>query len=342
MTCTLQATTSDETMKLKTRSVTFAAVALAVLLTVSLATGLLVWQIAKRPSSASVTAAGDAPVSSVSGAVTPAQAPSIQATPLDDAAKVKATTASAADAGPVSDGASAARPARPKFHILDSPPAGPPILPNEINAAVGKSLGRQNGWQRLFYVEPLARRFVASVDGLGRKIAPTDLWLLRPAPGEMKLVQSSKQPETRLIKRANDRRYSAFVQWFIHTDSRQLLSLYTRLYPLLQQTYIDLGHPDGEFNTRLIEVIDSLLATPVATPPLRVQPLNAASPQADRSSSAAKRHPRYEFSDARLESLLVGQKAMLRVGPQNAALLKQKLKLLRSGLIALGRMPQQG
>jgi hypothetical protein len=69
--------------------------------------------------------------------------------------------------------------------------------------------------------------------------------------------------------------------------------------------------------------------------------MDAATPKAD-TTNAEMRHRRYEFSDPRVESLLVGQKAMLRIGPQNAALLKQKLRALRSGLIKLGRVPQRG
>lgn len=68
-------------------------------------------------------------------------------------------------------------------------------------------------------------------------------------------------------------------------------------YPLFQQAYQDLGNPDGHFNDRLIEVIDHLLATPVA----------------DGPSCWARPKVMYEFADPRLQALSVGQKALLRL-----------------------------
>ena len=215
-----------------------------------------------------------------------------------------------------------------------APPQGalPPILPNEVNAVVGKALG-QKTLRRHVYLEPLARRFVASVDGLGRKPAPTDLWLFKPAPGALKLVENKKLSDTHLLLKSNSQRYAGLVQWIVRTDPAKLIELYARMYPLLQQTYVDLGHPNRYFNDRVIEVIDLLLATPVAQAPLRLRPAREQRP----ASTATPPRPRFEFDDPALESLATGQKILLRVGPQNAALLKAKLKILRSGLVKLGR-----
>ena len=203
-------------------------------------------------------------------------------------------------------------------------------------------MGNKTALQRWFYLDPLARRFVASVDGLGNPLAPRELWLLKPAPGDIKLAPSRKQADTRLIQRANSQRYARFVQWIIRTDNAKLLALYAGMYPLLQQTYVDLGHPDGYFNDRVIAVIDLMLATPIAKPPLRVQAASADKLPAKASATAPQR-PRYEFSDPALESLTTGQKLLLRMGTQNAALLKPKLKALRDGLIRLGQQaPKKG
>jgi len=113
------------------------------------------------------------------------------------------------------------------------------------------------------------------------------------------------------------------------------------MYPLLQQTYVDLGHPDGYFNDRVIEVIDLMLATPTAKTPLRVQQATTADAMQNKSSTAVPQRLRYEFSDPALESLATGQKLLLRMGTQNAALLKPKLKALRSGLVKLGNQPKE-
>ncbi|MET0519169.1 MAG: DUF3014 domain-containing protein [Burkholderiaceae bacterium] len=205
----------------------------------------------------------------------------------------------------------------------------PPLLPTEADEAVAKLLGKRT-LLRYFYLQPLARRFVASVDNLGRQPAPTDLWLLRPAKGELALARGrAGEGGQQISTRGNGRRYEGFVRWVMSTDNARLLALYERLYPLLQQSYVELGHPDGYFNDRLIEVIDQMLATPKPKAPLRVQP---ARPDPNRSTPPK---PRFEFSDAGLEGLGTGQKIMLRIGPHNAAQLASKLKALRAGLVQL-------
>ncbi len=45
-------------------------------------------------------------------------------------------------------------------------------------------------------------------------------------------------------------------------DMQQLAALYIHYYPLFQQSYQNLGYPNGYFNDRLVQVIDNLLATP--------------------------------------------------------------------------------
>ena len=328
-------------MKLKTRPVAVASAGLAVL-----AIGLLIWQLAKDPGStpssqtrSTTTTTISSPFSNAaSGVVTQDSSPAPAQTPVSALSKEAAPPTPAPNAladRPATATAPSSPPTAPTIkHRVASPPAGrPPILPNEVDAVVAQTLGRKT-LLRYFYLDPMARRFVASVDGLGRKPAPTDLWLLKPAPGALKIVKSSQQPNTSLLRNANSQRYAALVRWIVRTDSATLVDLYARLYPLLQQTYVELGHPNGYFNDRVIEVIDLMLATPTAKPPLRLRPTR----EEDRApSNATPTRPRFEFNDPALESLATGQKILLRVGPQNAVLLKAKLKVLRKGLVELRR-----
>jgi hypothetical protein len=70
------------------------------------------------------------------------------------------------------------------------------------------------------------------------------------------------------------------------------------------------------FNTRLIEVIDHLLAT--EDPP---QEIRLVQPSVH-----------YRYADERLEKLSAGQKLLLRMGPENAARIKAKLREIRAAL----------
>jgi hypothetical protein len=86
---------------------------------------------------------------------------------------------------------------------------------------------------------------------------------------------------------------------------------------LFQQAYEDLGNPGKSFDTRLVEVIEHLLATPNVRDEIRlVQPSVL-----------------YRYADDRLEKLSAGQKLLIRMGPENAAALKAKLREIQAELL---------
>src|SRR5690348_12735538 len=96
-------------------------------------------------------------------------------------------------------------------------------------------------------------------------------------------------------------------------DTPKLVQTYVHYYPLFQKAYVDLGYPNGYFNDRLVEVIDNLLATPEVKGPLKL----------------TVPHVLYEYADAELQSRSAGQKLLLRMGPENAAKVKAKLREIR-------------
>jgi hypothetical protein len=87
---------------------------------------------------------------------------------------------------------------------------------------------------------------------------------------------------------------------------------------LFQQAYQELGYPKKQFNDRLVEVIDDLLEAPEAQPPIKL----------------VRPKVMYEFDDPELEDLSAGQKLLVRMGPENAAVLKAKLREIRRELVA--------
>ena len=88
-------------------------------------------------------------------------------------------------------------------------------------------------------------------------------------------------------------------------------------YPLFQQAYRELGYPDGYFNgIRLIVVIDHLLETPDVIEPVALTQPNVM----------------YEYADPELESRSAGQKIMMRMGSENAARVRAKLREIRAVL----------
>lgn len=158
----------------------------------------------------------------------------------------------------------------------------------------------------LFVLNNLIKRIVVTIDNLPRKEVPLRLLPTRPAQGSF-LVEG--EGDNAVISPKNYQRYSPLVNLFVAVDTSQAAGVYIRLYPLFQEAYRDLGYPDGYFNDRLVQVIDHLLATPEVEQPVRLKP----------------HITRFRYADPQLEALSAGQKLMIRIGPENAGKIKEKL-----------------
>jgi hypothetical protein len=176
-------------------------------------------------------------------------------------------------------------------------------------AELGRLLGEQ-ARDAVVVRDHLVHRFVATVDNLSRSKAPRNVFPVTAAPGAFEAARSG---ERTVIAPRNALRYAAYVRMLEGVDSRQLVHLYSRLYPLFQKAYQELGYPTAYFNDRLVELIDLLIATPDVQEPIAlVQPKVL-----------------YQFADPALESLPAGQKVMLRIGHDNAQRVKAKLVEIR-------------
>jgi hypothetical protein len=167
-----------------------------------------------------------------------------------------------------------------------------------------------------FNVDGYIRRTVATVDNLPRPRAAARLWPVTPMAGPLTVVSGADGAAT--IDAANVERYARFVSLVQGMDTGKFVAMYVRLYPHFQQAYADLGYPNRYFNDRLVEVIDHLLAAPEVQGPIALK----------------KPWILWEYADPKLESLSAGQKTLVRVGPDNAAKLKAKLRDIRRQVAA--------
>ena len=175
-------------------------------------------------------------------------------------------------------------------------------------------------WEQFFRLDGLVRRIVATVDALPRKSVPQRVLPLQSVPGSF---VTAGQAEGLLIARENASRYAPYLRLAEATDTRQLVAVYVRFYPLFQQAYVELGYPNGYFNDRLIGTIDDMLAAP------------------DAPDAIPLTQPKvlYEYADPELEALSAGQKIMLRMGAENEVHAKAKLRELRRALTAKSAQP---
>lgn len=191
----------------------------------------------------------------------------------------------------------------------------------DSDAALQESLSRLFDAQRLgelFILEDMINRFVVTVDNLPRAKLPLQNLPTNPPPG--KFLVHEKSAGAAEINPENYKRYARYVQFVEDLDTRKIASVYFHFYPLFQEAYRNLGYKSAYFNDRLVDAIDELLAAPEVKDPVQlVQPSVF-----------------YKYADPRLESLSAGQKLMIRIGPENAAKLKAKLRELRQALTARG------
>jgi hypothetical protein len=183
----------------------------------------------------------------------------------------------------------------------------------------------------MFQTQDFARRFVATVDNLGRSHAPVAVWPANPTAGR---VAVEKKDGGEVIGADNGLRYTPFVLLVEAVDLPKAVATYARLYPLFQQAYEDIGFPGRYFNDRLVAVIDQLLATPELNEPLKVR-----LPQINGPLQLERPWVLYEFEDPALQSLSAGQKILLRMGPVNEQRMKSKLVEIRR-LVTVGSMPR--
>jgi hypothetical protein len=207
---------------------------------------------------------------------------------------------------------------------VEIPAAAQPLAANQIGSAVTDFLGSQAALT-FFQLADFPRKFVATVDNLGRSHAPPVAWPISPTEGRF-TVQTLDG--VTVVSSDNGLRYTPLVLLLEGLNVGLAVDLYVRMYPVLQQTYVNLGYPNRQFNDRLLQVINHLLATPTAPQVMAVQLTEVKGP-----IPSLRPWVRYEFADPALESLSSGQKIMLRVGSVNQNRLKARLSALRQEIL---------
>jgi len=213
----------------------------------------------------------------------------------------------------------------PAAQVQPAPTVAPPVNPIDQDAQAAKplpdlgssdaevqdslvgALGRP--LEQVLVPKDIVRNVVVTVDNLPRKKVAIQMRPLKPTGGEL-VVAPGGEPT---LSPDNAERYAALMTVVKNADVQQVVSVYRHFYPLFQQQYVNLGYPDGYFNDRLVEVIDHLLATPEVAGPIKLTQPSVF----------------YQFADPSLEERSAGQKLMIRLGPENAAIVKDKLRALR-------------
>ncbi len=163
---------------------------------------------------------------------------------------------------------------------------------------------------RMLVDEGLIQRFVVSVTNLANdEMAPNHQLLTPPEQSFRVYSQAGKQ----WIDAASYKRYTPYVDMLESFNNEALLNIYGIYKGDIQAKYAEIGNPDQDFNSVLLEAIDQLLNTPEVPVPVEVY-----------TDSVA-----YKYADDRLENLSEPQKQLLRTGPDNMRRIKAKLRELK-------------
>ena len=155
-------------------------------------------------------------------------------------------------------------------------------------------------------------RLVATIDSLTSRQIPSQINPVKPADDKF-IVDT--EGESVVMSKQNFARYDGYVALLQNADSDALMAVYQRYYPLFQQAWEENGG-EGSFNERLTGVIDDLLETPDVPGPIYLSKPEAV----------------YLFDDPALESMTAGQKILVRMGPVNASIVKEKLVAVKTRL----------
>ena len=211
------------------------------------------------------------------------------------------------------------------------PPAADEVVKaQDVTAALTQLLGR-DAVLKFLETTDFPRKFVATLDNLGREHAPVPVWPVQPPAGRFVVAG---QGGSQVMAPENSLRYSPFAAFAGSVNAVQAVGLYRRMYPVLDQAWRELGLGNRSLHTRTFEVIDLLLATPEPAQPPRLTLTEVKGPIA-----SSRPWTRYEFADPKLQGLSAGQKMLLRMGPDNRKVLKAKLQELRTELLRVSIEP---
>lgn len=204
-------------------------------------------------------------------------------------------------------------------HPIDGPAGGstaalPPLDQSDDEVLAGLlALTSDGALKSLLRTDAIVSRMVSTIDALPKQSVGMNVIPLRTPTGRFQVVSDHGDF---VVAKKNAERYATYMYVADRTDPKAVAAWYKRNYPLFQQAYRDLG-TEGYFNDRLVAVIDHLLAAP--------------EPKGSEQLIPAKEG--YVYANTSLEQLSVGQKFMIRVGPENEAKLKAKLRALREQVV---------
>jgi hypothetical protein len=166
---------------------------------------------------------------------------------------------------------------------------------------------------KLLVNERLIEKFVINVNNLANaELSPKDALVVPPTLP----FKTYKQADRVWIDNTSFQRYNTYVDALESVDIEDLLAVFDSYEANLKEKYAEISRPGQNFDSALLNAINTLLDTPQVPVPIEVY-----------SDSVM-----FKFKDVRLEKLSGPQKQLLRTGPENMRRLKDILHLVKKTL----------
>jgi hypothetical protein len=202
-------------------------------------------------------------------------------------------------------------------HPLAEQPPEKPLPALDVSDSTIKAeldaLLQERSFVEIFLLKDFIRRVVTTIDNLPREKVAQRIMPVKPVGGPFLVAGADANPA---VSADNAKRYALHMKLLAAVDTAKLVAFYVRYYPLFQQAYRELGYPKGYFNDRLVEVIDHLLGAPEPDVPVKL----------------VRPKVFYQYADPALEAQSAGRKVLMRIGRENAAAVKAKLREIRAEL----------
>jgi hypothetical protein len=161
--------------------------------------------------------------------------------------------------------------------------------------------------------DDLVRRFVEAVVDVSRGSSPVPALEVLIPPEPFRVQESG---DRLLVDPASFHRYDLLTEVFTSVETPDAVEIYQRLLPLFREAYQELGVPDVTWEETLTTAVENLLAVEVPDRPMEVREAVG----------------RYVYVSRDAESLTPAEKHMLRLGPENARRVQEKLREVAQGL----------
>lgn len=191
-----------------------------------------------------------------------------------------------------------------------APPAPPPVKLPPLDRSDPDVIGflldvSDGGFKDWLIQEHLIRKFVRAMNALeeGKLVSQYRPFNDPKTP----FSATATTDDAWQIDPQNYQRYTPYLESLEQVGPEQLVKIYRRYYPLLQQAFEELGVKKGDFEDVTIRALTRITKAPM--PPME--------------AALSRPSVTYRFSAAEFEQRSAVEKLLFRMGPENAQRLKK-------------------